>query len=271
MRQFVPRLLFVCAVGLSFFLVIPLFHRGMSWVEAGMGILPCGAIGMIMMILYLRGAGQAETSSTDFSKRPRGPWFWSVALVWSLMLGGLVLMVTSWNYQDNLREAGAIQFDNHRNASSRNLNQIYAKYDRIGMVYGAGVLGFSLVAAVGLITGIARRGAPRWKLFMISGTTLLVQGLLIVTAILPAITSSREIRPEVQLRSGMTEREVERIMTEAGYERGGSHGYFEKSDGVDSFNFGPIKSGSIDYWREEPYRSVKVNYDKGKVVGINAP
>ncbi len=148
----VIRIVFVLAfLVLNICLLMPLVNRGMSWSEASLGLIPAAAIAFICFLLLVAGVGVKDKS------RSRAARWWGAALVWSLLVGGIVTFATTSSYDSNMRTASDERTSNSNRRSSYSLEEAYAKSDQIGMVYGWMTLGFSGFSLLGLIISLAIR------------------------------------------------------------------------------------------------------------------
>lgn len=136
-----------------------------EWSEAALGIVPSALVAFICFVLLLAGVG-AKTAP-----RWRAPSLWAGALLWSLLMGGLITYETTNKYERYMRpvtRTGEVGFPD---AYGRRQIRTYTTYDeqsardqRIGMVFGWTLLGFAGVAFVGLlislIIALLRKKAP---------------------------------------------------------------------------------------------------------------
>jgi hypothetical protein len=147
MRLIILIIFILASLVLNICLLMPLVNRGMSWEEAGLGLIPSAFLALVSFVLLLTGVGAKPASSS------RALRLWGAALVWSLLIGGIVTYVTATNYQSNLSLAQA-ERSNVSGRNSASLYQTYARYDQVGMMYGWAVLGFAGVAFLGLIGSV---------------------------------------------------------------------------------------------------------------------
>ena len=147
------RLIIKIVFGLAFlvlniFLLMPMGNRGVSWTEAGLAIVPAGLVSLICFLLLMAGVGAKDRSRSGAAR------WWAAALLWSVLVGGIVTFVTTNSYQDNMRTA----MDDLTSRSSRrygtSLEEAYAKQDQIGIIYGWTTLGFAGLSLLGLIVSI---------------------------------------------------------------------------------------------------------------------
>jgi hypothetical protein len=146
--------------GLSFLvlnicLLVPMVNRGMSWEEAGFGLIPSAVVAIVCFALLLAGVG------VKGGARSRAGRLWMAALLWSLLIGSIVTYATTSSYEANMSRARSERESDDRR-SSTSLEEAYARYDQIGMMYGWATLGFAGVSLVGLIISLTLgKKAPR--------------------------------------------------------------------------------------------------------------
>lgn len=135
---------------LNICLLVPIVDRGMSWQEAAMGIVPGALAAFICFVLLLAGVG------VKYGSRSRVWRFWMAALLWSLLIGGIVTYATTTSYESNMRRAYSESTSDY-DRSYASLYEAYARYDKMGMMYGWVTLGFAGVSLLGLIISFAVR------------------------------------------------------------------------------------------------------------------
>jgi hypothetical protein len=136
---------------LNICLLVPIVDRGMSWEEAAMGIVPGALAAFICFVLLLAGVG-----SGGGGHRSRVWRFWMAALLWSLLIGGIVTYATTTSYAANMSLARSESTSDY-DRSYASLYEAYARYDQMGMMYGWVTLGFAGVSLLGLIISLAAR------------------------------------------------------------------------------------------------------------------
>ena len=147
--QNVIRIIFVLAfLVLNVCLLMPMASRGMSWEEASLGIIPSAFVAFICFLLLLAGVGAKDSSRSSASR------WWAAALLWSLLVGGIVTYVTTSSYDHNTRGALNERTSSDGRRSSSSLEEAYARYDQIGMMYGWTTLGFAGLSLIGLIASL---------------------------------------------------------------------------------------------------------------------
>ena len=141
---------------LNICLLVPMFGRAMSWQEAALGIIPGALVALICFALLVAGVGAREGA------RSRAVPLWAAALLWGLLLGGLITYATHSSYQNNMSSARSERTSSYRSGSSYNLYEAYARQDQTGMMYGWALLGFAGIALVGLVASFAlsKRAKP---------------------------------------------------------------------------------------------------------------
>lgn len=132
-------------------LINPMVNRGMSWEEAGFGIIPGAFVSLICFLLLVAGVGVKDKSGSGAVR------WWAAALLWSLIVGGVVTFVTTSSYANNRRSVYDEPTSISSRRSSSSLDEAYARYDQIGMMYGWTTLGFAGISLVGLIVSLALR------------------------------------------------------------------------------------------------------------------
>lgn len=151
MRLIIWIVLALSFVVLNICLLMPIESRGMSWEEAGLGLIPSALVALICFALLLAGVGAKAGSRS-------GAWrLWMVALLWSALTGGIVTYATTSSYQRNISSARSGQTSSSRSAPETRLYEAYARYDQMGMMYGWATLGFAGVSLLGLIISLALR------------------------------------------------------------------------------------------------------------------
>src|SRR5256885_4218647 len=78
-------------------LLVPIGNRGMSWQEAGLGLIPSALVALICFVLLVVGVGARG--------RSRATRWWLAALLWSLLVGGIVTFTTTTSYERDLSYA----------------------------------------------------------------------------------------------------------------------------------------------------------------------
>lgn len=136
---------------LNIYLLMPIGNRGVSWAEAGLAIIPAAFVSFICFLLLLAGVGAKDRSQSRASR------WWASALVWSLLVGGIVTYFTTSNYQDNMSSVMNERMDRNGGRSDTSLEEAYARYDQMGIMYGWTTLGFAGFSLVGLIISLAMK------------------------------------------------------------------------------------------------------------------
>lgn len=144
---------------LNICLLVPTVSYNMSWSEAAIGIVPGALVALVCFALLVAGVGA--------KRRPRfrAPSLWAAALLWSLLVGGIVVYSTINNYQYN---RSRVVESTMRGISRGDLSESFyyadrARSDRIGTVFGLATLGFAVVSLVGLIVSLIISFALRKK------------------------------------------------------------------------------------------------------------
>ncbi|HVF87005.1 MAG TPA: hypothetical protein VM866_05415, partial [Pyrinomonadaceae bacterium] len=132
-------------------LLVPSGSRGMSWEEAALGLIPSALVALICFALLLAGVGAKNGT------RSRASRMWTAALLWALLIGGLVVYATTSSYERNMSLARSEGTSGYGRSSETSLYETYARYDQIGIMYGWATLGFAGVALLGLIASFAMR------------------------------------------------------------------------------------------------------------------
>lgn len=136
-------------------LLMPIGSRGMSWEEAALGIVPAALVALICFALLLAGVGAKG--------RSRAWRLWAAALVWSLLVGGIVTYSTTSSYASNMSDAQSERSgssSSSRRSSSFSLAESYARQDLTGMIYGWALLGFAGISFLGLIISLILKKKP---------------------------------------------------------------------------------------------------------------
>ena len=136
---------------LNICLLVPIVNRGMSWNEAAFGLIPSALVALICFALLLTSIGAKGGSRTRPSR------LWLAALLWSLFVGGIVTYSTTSSYEANTSRASSERTSSSGRSSTTSLEEAYARYDQMGMMYGWATLGFAGVSLVGLIVSLALR------------------------------------------------------------------------------------------------------------------
>lgn len=136
---------------LNICLLVPIGSRGMSWEEAALGLIPGALVALICFALLLAGVGAKDGS------RSRAWRLWTAALLWSLLIGGIVTSATTSSYEANMSHASSERTSGYGSSSETRLYETYARYDQVGKMYGLATLGFAGVSLLGLITSLALR------------------------------------------------------------------------------------------------------------------
>lgn len=154
--RLVIKIIFVLAfLVLNVCLLMPMVSRGMSWEEAGLGIIPGAFVAFICFLLLLAGVGTKGAPRSGSSR------WWAAALLWSVLVGGIVTYVTTTSYGGSTSSAYDEPTSSYGRRSSTSLEEAYARYDRIGMMYGWTTLGFAGLSLVGLIISLVlKKKAP---------------------------------------------------------------------------------------------------------------
>ena len=135
---------------LNYCLLVPIVNRGMSWTEAALGIIPGALVALICFVLLLANVGAKGGS------RSRAWRLWMAALLWSLLIGGIVTYATNSSYEANMSRARSERTKDYKE-SYESLYEAYARHDQIGMIYGWVTLGFAGVSLLGLIISLTLR------------------------------------------------------------------------------------------------------------------
>ncbi|HEX8367130.1 MAG TPA: hypothetical protein VF604_01060 [Pyrinomonadaceae bacterium] len=139
---------------LNICLLMPIGSRGMSWEEAALGIIPAAPVALICFVLLAAGVGAKG--------RSRAWRLWAAALLWSLLIGGIVTFSTYSSYSSNI---STIRNDhtpyNQRKSPETSLAESYSIQDRIGILYGLLVLGFAGISFLGLLIAFFLRKKPQ--------------------------------------------------------------------------------------------------------------
>lgn len=151
MRHVIKVVFALAFLVLNVCLIMPMLSRGMSWEEAALGIIPGALVALICFALLLAGVGAKDKT------RSRAPRLWAAALVWSVLLGAIVTYVTTSSYQSNMSRAISERTSSTRRSYTSSLEEAYARYDQIGMMYGWAMLGFGGVSLLGLLVSLALR------------------------------------------------------------------------------------------------------------------
>lgn len=126
-----------------------MFGRAMSWQEAALGIIPAALVALICFALLVAGVGARAGA------RSRAVAVWATALIWSLLLGGIVTYLTHRSYEANMGRAHTQWASYSRAGPSYTLYLAYARQDQTGMIYGWALLGLAGVALIGLVVSYA--------------------------------------------------------------------------------------------------------------------
>jgi hypothetical protein len=142
---------------LNICLFVPLISYNMSWSEAALGIVPGALVSLICFALLVAGVGAKR------HPRFRAPGLWTSALLWSLLVGGIVTYVANNYYQfyvSRVRERTVEALRTYDDRSSRRsaddayLDASRARSHQLGMIFGFATLGFAGVAFVGLLISL---------------------------------------------------------------------------------------------------------------------
>jgi len=136
---------------LNICLLVPIGNRAMSWEEAALGLIPSALVALICLALLVVGVG-AKDSSRSHAWR-----LWTAALLWSLLVGGIVTYATTSSYEENMSRARSEHTSSLRRSSTTSLEEAYARYDQVGMTYGRAALGFAGVSLLGLGASLVLR------------------------------------------------------------------------------------------------------------------
>ena len=123
MRYIVIVFFLLAFAVLNYCLLVPIVNPGLSWPEAGLGILPSAPVALICFVLLLAGVGAKHTGSGS-----RATLLWALALVWSLIVGSVVTIAADGS-----------------------------RYEDTARLYGLAVLGFAVISIIGLIASLAMR------------------------------------------------------------------------------------------------------------------
>jgi hypothetical protein len=135
-------------------LLMPIGSRGMSWEEAALGIIPAALVALICFVLLVAGVGAKG--------RSRAWRLWTAALLWSLLLGGIVTFWTTSSYASNMSNARSDRTGSYSSrSSSSSLADSYARQDAVGMMYGFALLGFAGISFLALIVSLIMKKKPQ--------------------------------------------------------------------------------------------------------------
>jgi hypothetical protein len=152
--RLVIKIVFVLAfLALNICLIVPIVGgRGMSWVEASLGIVPGALVAFICFFLLLAGIGAKGRQIWPASR------WWTGALLWSLLLGGIVTFVTTTSYNEYRRSDIYQSLDERdRSEQGSSLEAAYARDDAVGIMIGWTTLGFAGLSLVGLVISLAMK------------------------------------------------------------------------------------------------------------------
>ena len=156
MRKVIWIVFALAFLTLNICLLVPMFGRGMSWQEAALGIIPGALVALVCFALLVAGIGPPAGA------RSLAVPLWAAALLWALLLGGIVTYVTHSSYQENMSMARSERMSSSRTGYSYSSYSSYARQDQTGMIYGWALLGFAGIALVGLVVSFAlsKRAKP---------------------------------------------------------------------------------------------------------------
>jgi hypothetical protein len=120
MRYIVIVIFLLAFAVLNYCLLVPIVNPGLSWEEAALGFLPSALIALICFLFLLVGIGLKSVGTGNRAIR-----LWALALVWSLIVGGIVIYATAVSHSQ-----------------------------QTGMYYGLAVLGFAGISVIGLIASL---------------------------------------------------------------------------------------------------------------------
>jgi hypothetical protein len=168
MRKVIWVVFALAFLTLNFCLLAGLVSFDIKWSEAAFVIAPAALAAFICFVLLVAGVGAKPIP------RLRAPHLWAAALLWSLLMGGIVIYGANRSYEYYMKpfpRAREVRVPGvYAGEPGYTVTRTYtAPYDeargrdqRIGIVFGWTLLGFAGIAFVGLAASFAlsKRAKP---------------------------------------------------------------------------------------------------------------